>query len=105
MKKKFTKGDWKSNIIELEDYGVVAISNESKVIAQLNFGDKVTEEQKANAKLISAAPELLKCLSDILDLAMDGYNLHVKNACHEEFLQEDRTLLKNAREAIKKATE
>jgi len=34
-----------------------------------------TEQAKANAKLISAAPELLEALTNIIDAIANGYNL------------------------------
>ena len=32
METKFTKGEWDNNIIDLEDFGIAAVSNQSKVI-------------------------------------------------------------------------
>ena len=62
-------------------------------------------EATANAKLIAAAPDLLAAISELHDLAMDGYDSHVKSGTHSEFLKEDREVLKNALRAIKKAIE
>ena len=67
METKFTKGEWNHNIIELEDFGIAAISNQSKIIAQCNLNGKLSEEVKANARLISAAPEMYEQLSSIID--------------------------------------
>jgi len=85
---------------------VIPANGGYSLIARFYSNGSIIDEkqQEANINLFLAAPELLKSLTEILDLAMDGYQLHIKNACHEEFLQEDRSLLKNAREAIRKAT-
>lgn len=63
------------------------------------------QESLANAKLIAAAPDLLKALKELIPLAEDGYALHRKNASHQEFLNDDRECIEFAKEAIKKATE
>lgn len=38
----------------------------------------------------------------LIELAMDGYKKHQENACHEEFLKEDRSVLANARDLVEK---
>ena len=43
-------------------------------------------------------------LEALISLAEDGYKLHVKNACHSEFLQEDREDISAAKQALKSIT-
>jgi len=40
-------------------------------------------------------------LKDIIEMAEDGYKLHIRNACHEEFLSEDRECLSKAKAFLK----
>lgn len=72
---------------------------------QLFVGYKVNKPNIETCELVDKeiADELLKALQELLPLADDGYQSNCRTASHEEFLQEDRTLLFNAREAIKKA--
>jgi len=99
---KFTKGEWVDRN-EKESYPnkIIGTSESTRNVCKILNWD---EESKANAKLICAAPDLLKALQELLPLAGDGYQSNCRTASHEEFLQEDRSLLKNAREAIRKAT-
>ena len=62
METKFTKGEWSHNIIDLEDFGIATISNQSKVIAQCSFNGKLSEEVKANTRLISATPNMFNSI-------------------------------------------
>lgn len=62
METKFTKGEWNKTLIDLADFGIAAISNESKVIAQCNLSSELTDEIKANAALISSAPNMFNSI-------------------------------------------
>lgn len=64
---------------------------------------KIAAEVVATARLICAAPDLLEALQSLIGMAEDGYKLHVKNASHQEFLNEDKEALSNARSIIRKA--
>jgi hypothetical protein len=43
----------------------------------------------------------IQLLKDLIELAEDGYALHVKNASHNEFLMEDREILRKAKQYLK----
>lgn len=92
MEKKFTKGEW----IDLKRSVGVCISDSVFGICYVcNWMSK--KESEANAKLIAAAPELLEALNDLV-LASDlSSNSPVVGNWNE--------LIKNAKNAIKKATE
>lgn len=57
---KGTKGIWEVLFVEFENYDILCVAREDTVISQQTFGGKATEEMKANAHLIAAAPELLE---------------------------------------------
>ncbi len=69
MRKEFkgTKGIWEVLFIEFENYDLLCVARENTAIAQQTFGGKVTEEMKANAQLIAAAPDMLEALMIIND--------------------------------------
>ena len=93
---KYTQGPWKISPIRTKnEFGTIGIDITSK-----NYRDFATvwnmegmeEENEANAKLISAAPDLLEALIEIRKhglLEKDGYE----------------SVVKIMNEAIKKATE
>ena len=77
------------------------VSRNAKII-----NDAFNTAQKCTllpSELLEQRNELLKLLPELIEMAMDGYKLHCKNGSHEEFLKEDRTILYDARELIKKA--
>lgn len=107
MKTKHTPGPWKSNTKYHRAYAIEANNADIATVHLQAIGSLINnanEIAEANAKLIVAAPDLLKAINNLLSLAEDGYKHHCENCCHEEFLKEDRTALYEAREAIKKAT-
>ena len=59
---KGTKGIWEVLFIEFENYDILCVAREDTAISQQTFGGKATEEMKANAHLIAAAPDLLEAL-------------------------------------------
>jgi len=59
---KGTKGIWEVLVVEFENYDILCVAREDTAISQQTFGGKATEEMKANAHLIAAAPELLEAL-------------------------------------------
>ena len=48
-----SKGEFEANFIDLDGFGVAVVSTESKVIAQCNFNDSLTEERKDNTEFIA----------------------------------------------------
>ena len=105
MKTEFTKGKWKLD----RDFIYTELSEVICDIDPIGVSKKVftrsKEEAIANAKLIAAAPELLNTLIGVLDIMNDskgvaGYHLNGDIAKWDEFDE-----IKQAEEAIKKATE
>ena len=97
MKAKHTQGEWwkyqsDSNISILASQG----KNDTH-IAQI---DNNTKEDIANAKLIAAAPELLKCANDFM-LAYDSLGKELQAKLYKEYGIEPFGL----NTAIKQATE
>lgn len=116
MKTKHTKGEWTPIILDLADYKQCCVGSESsgKVIAHiLIFGDTILEEDKANTKLIAAAPEMLKALqcisSFVYDKSVKGCTYGDTNYDSESAVYGYNMCLDNLQEiannAIKKATE
>ena len=69
MESKITKGDWSVQTIDLIDFKSMCIISEyeQKVIAHIYLTHpKITEENTENANLISAAPDLLKALNNLM---------------------------------------
>ena len=101
MEKKFTKGNWITNI-NFKDYNrYLNIFCEGDADALpissiwINFNNRC--EAEANAKLMAAAPDLLEALNNLV-LASDlSSNSPVVGNWNE--------LINNAKNAIKKATE
>ena len=62
-----TKGEWKVINIELFDYSTCAVGNDKTSVCHLFYeGRTITDEAKANAKLIATAPELLEALQTLV---------------------------------------
>lgn len=53
--------------IDFENYDILCVAREDTAISQQTFGGKATEEMKANAHLIAAAPDLLEALLSLMD--------------------------------------
>jgi len=45
--------------------------------------------------------EIKEFLKDLIEMAEEGYKLHIRNACHVEFLSEDRECLSKAKAFLK----
>ncbi len=71
MESKHTKGPWE---MEYDNYGNdsysewIDIFTSHNTIAQVGRSRKMTEENKANARLIAAAPELLEALKKLVPI-------------------------------------
>lgn len=98
MKTQHTPGPW-----EIEPHSTIDKCFNVGPGISIDYDDVNHEEQDANARLVSAAPELLEALQLIIGMAEDGYKLHIKNGSHQEFLSEDRDALIKANQVIKKA--
>ena len=106
MEKKFSQGEW--SIEEDSTYnGIHFILCESELshIPQLVARTCFAPDSIANARLIAAAPELLNALISVLNIMNDsegvaGYHLNGDIAKWDEFEE-----IKQAEQAIKKATE
>ena len=79
MTNQFSKGQWCYNKYTPWDYGVYSMDGDGRDIAIVR-GDN--EKSEANAKLITAAPELLSCCMDmlrIMELNPTNTNLYQRN--------------------------
>lgn len=98
MKTKHTKGEW---IVAPNGTHIIVINEvfKSLIIAETDFNIQTIGRSKceANAKLIAAAPEMLKALMDV-ESNLGYYDLELLD---ESALQ----AIENAKKAIKKAIE
>ena len=46
--------------------------------------------------------ELIEVIKELIPLAEDGYTHHKLNGCHQDFLEDDREILKKAKELLTK---
>jgi hypothetical protein len=93
MEFKGTKGEWVSMILDISDFKQVCVGKDKgKAICHLwfEFDEGITEEVKANAKLISCAPEMLEMLIKAYE-NLNGY-------CPEKIFEEIEQLIKKATE-------
>lgn len=96
MKTQHTSGEWK--ITPFENRGYLILCNNEPLAHVKHIHEDV--EDKANAKLIAAAPELLEALKEI---SKGEGRYDMDKLIHASNTIED---MKNiAKEAIKKATE
>ncbi len=87
MMSKHTKGPWKLH--DMEERTIVG--NDHIYVAGSNAGSRPDEENKANARLISAAPELLEALIDAKEhLEYCGYGDKWERECAESEGLEDK---------------
>lgn len=99
MEINITKGEWFIS----NDNQIVSMPSQCKITNRVSGWNP--EEAKANAKLIASAPDLLNALIGVLNIMNDsegvaGYHLNGDIASWDEFEE-----IKQAQEAINKATE
>ena len=95
-----TQGNWKVINIELFDYSTCAVGNDKTSVCHLFYeGRKITDEAKANAKLIATAPELLEALQNLVALKESKD----KSGKDEDYLKSQPIAWENAKKAISKA--
>jgi hypothetical protein len=97
---KHTPGPWQLDISDSKDCRVIN-SHGSPVVDCCTEDSLLLAEEKGNARLIAAAPDLLRCLRD-LERCVSGQpvNFH-SNQYHE---RDVNICLANARDVIAKAT-
>ena len=103
MEKKFTKGEWKIERLNPTDDDICVCVGDELISVLYEHAD--VKKCYANAKLIASAPDLLNALIGVLNIMNDsegvaGYHLNGDIAKWDEFDE-----IKQAEEAIKKATE
>ncbi len=95
MKTKHTQGEWEinNNIIISDNYQTIATIHKQSFDTNIDGTHARDREMEANAKLIAAAPDLLKCLIELKPHLIDiGFS-------------QTNGLLLDINNAIKKATE
>ena len=95
-----TKGNWKVINKELFDYSSCVVGNDKTSVCHLFYeGRTITDEAKANAKLIAAAPKLLEALQNLVELKESKD----KSGKGENYLKSQPIAWENAKKAISKA--
>lgn len=94
-----TKGTWRVINIELFNYSTCVVGNDKTSVCHLFYeGRKITDEAKANAKLIATAPELLEALQNLVALKESKD----KSGKDEDYLKSQPIAWENAKKAILK---
>lgn len=95
MERKFTKGDWIfKQTGNANEFQIITDENKWVVAFRLN-GEQHLEEETANAKLLAAAPVLLKALENLV---------HLHN-CEMEGLQSGKPTMQQWLDAVDEAVE
>jgi hypothetical protein len=108
MEFKGTKENWVNVIIDIADFKQVVVGvDKGKAICHLwfEYSEGISEEVKANALLISKAPEMLEMLKKIVSLESIiclGGAINEQYICEAEALN---TMMYEAKQLIKEATE
>lgn len=96
----FTKGKWKVINKELFYYSTCVVVNDKTSVCHLFYeGRTITDEAKANAKLIATAPELLEALQNLVALKESKD----KSGKDENYLKSQPIAWENAKKVISKA--
>ena len=107
MEFKGTKENWVNVVIDIADFKQVVVGvDKGKAICHLwfEYSEGITDEIKANALLISKAPEMLEMLEDVLKICDDGY-IEAWEGDFEAWETELNVQMEKARELIKEAKE
>ena len=93
---KFTKGPWEVGSINDEE-GEILLSINIKApdgyhVSKVSSRSK--EEIYANAQLISAAPELLEALEDLINAVKDIRGFDIENYCLNAFMKANLAIVK-----------
>ncbi len=97
---KHTKGKWKIKTHKIGNYNIYTDECDSDGIADCWHINKNADEVKANAKLIAAAPDMLKALEESLRMNTMSKELGYVTIEIVEWLK----ITSLAQKAIKKAT-
>lgn len=100
MKTEFTKGEWSINNWTQPDDTIAVGAVGTPLIARVHLRDVSINEQKANAKLITAAPRLLTMLNSLV-LSVTAHPDYVMGEKGDEW----HDIIEMCEDAIKKATE
>lgn len=63
------------------------------ILRYLDESESPSGQEQGQAAEVARLQKLVK---ELIPLAKDGYKLHVSNACHQEFLNEDKELILRA---------
>lgn len=103
MEAKYTKGNWDIHEINLKGYKHLSVVSHSEktVICHFYLPEGIIEqEHKANAKLVSLAPELIK----VIDGLLDDFKYFISESGVEPtrvgYIQEAENLIKKATENL-----
>lgn len=99
MTNKFSKGQWGYSKYEPCDFGVYSMDGDGRDIALVR-GCGEEAEAEANAKLITAAPELLEAINGLIMACEWVPRETFTNAGLSHF----KNMIRNAEDAIRKAT-
>ena len=101
---KFTPGPW--HVQHPTELGPIKITAVNKVhpIALLFTRPYRPEEEKANAQLMAAAPELLDALTNLLDWAENQCGLSGNDECYGAFDSEEIVVASRLLERLKGET-
>ena len=96
MEFKGTKGNWKDVVIDISDFKQVVVGvDKGKAVCHLwfEYSEGISDEVKANALLISKAPEMLDFIN-----RMSGEMLRSDFVLNEKWYEQARQLIKEATE-------
>lgn len=109
METKHTKGKWEvKGEYKNELYAIFDKDSNMEHKMRIAVIDGASDEQRANAKLIASAPDLLKVCMDLMDAFVHKENDKKGNKTRTDIFKncpEFRDIAVSARHAIEKATQ